>query len=615
MRKTHCSLIAGAALTTLAAPTATAQDAVPATRTSTAASNPATPSTSAPAQAALQPWVERSNQYTAQLLEMQARFFPENASQTGLEQYDGLAMDLGPEIDQRYVVAAKEQKASFEQALASESDPNVKQDLQILIHSLDQDIEQEALTDRLMLNWYDVPQMVFGNIAGLLDDQTAPERRAKAKELLERYTGIYQGTTPLTQLAEARFGDSRGEGKIGPYRGDIEDSLSKVDTYVAGIRELFDKYGIAAPEALDAMARQFADFGQWERDNVLPMARADFRMPPELYAFGLKQVGIDEDPLSLVARARQGFYETRQQMEALAPLVAAKFGYQATDYPSVISELKKTKIPEDQLESYYAGVLRDIETAVRREHIITLPDYPVLMRLGTPAENAAQPAPHMLPPRLIGNTGERGQFVLSTSNPATEGGAGAATYDDFNFAAAAWTLSAHEGRPGHELQFAQMVTRGVSQARALYAFNSTNAEGWGLYAEAEMLPYEPIEGQLIALQHRLLRTSRAMLDPMLNLGLTDIATARHVLTDQARFSPAMVKQEIDRYTFRSPGQAGSYYYGYTQLIDLRIATELALGNKFDQQKFNDFVVDQGLLPLDLLAKAVNDVFIPSQKAG
>ena len=67
----------------------------------------------------------------------------------------------------------------------------------------------------------------------------------------------------------------------------------------------------------------------------------------------------------------------------------------------------------------------------------------------------------------------------------------------------------HEGRPGHELQFAQMVANGVSQARALYAFNSVNVEGWALYAEAEMLPYEPVEGQLIALQHRLLRQSRA----------------------------------------------------------------------------------------------------------
>ena len=111
-----------------------------------------------------------------------------------------------------------------------------------------------------------------------------------------------------------------------------------------------------------------------------------------------------------------------------------------------------------------------------------------------------------------------------------------------------------------------------------------------------MLPYEPVEGQLIALQHRLLRQSRAMLDPMLNLGLTDVATARRILEEDG-FSPAMVKQEVDRYTFRAPGQAGSYFYGYSQLADLRVATELALGAKFDRLAFNDFIVGQGLLPL------------------
>ena len=63
-----------------------------------------------------------------------------------------------------------------------------------------------------------------------------------------------------------------------------------------------------------------------------------------------------------------------------------------------------------------------------------------------------------------------------------------------------------------------MVEHGVSLARALYAFNSTNAEGWGLYSEYIMQPYEPPEGQLLTLQLRLLRAARAFLDPELQSG-------------------------------------------------------------------------------------------------
>jgi len=578
--------------------------AVPSTPAWAQEDSPAAAEASAPA------WIERSNAYTMELLHTNARFFPEDAAERGLEEYDGLVRDMGPDLAERFIAAMEQQRTRFQTALQQESDPNLKQDLEILLAAIDRDIEGTQLSERMELTWYDVPQMVFGTLNSVLSEQTAPERHAKAKELLERYTGLYPGTQPMTELAKAQFEESRGEGKIGPFRGSVEDTLPKIPTYIAGIRELFARFGVEAPEALDAMERQFTEYGEWERATILPVARADFRQLPEFYAFQLKAYGIDLPPEELIARARRSFYEIRQQMRALSPVVAEKFGFAATDYPSVLAELKKQRIPAERMEEHYAGILNQLQQIATRERVVTLPDYPVNMRLGSEAENAASPAPHMLPPRLIGNTGEQGTFVLTTG--VTSGSDMDA--NDFDFAAAAWTLSVHEGRPGHELQFAQMVERGVSNARVIYAFNSTNAEGWGLYAEAEMQPYEPVEGQLIALQHRLLRASRAVLDPMLNLGLADRAAAERILTEEAGFSPAMVKQEADRYTFRSPGQAGSYFYGYSQLIDLRAETEIALGEKFDRLAFNDFIVGQGLLPLKLLAKAVREEFIPAQLA-
>ncbi len=43
--------------------------------------------------------------------------------------------------------------------------------------------------------------------------------------------------------------------------------------------------------------------------------------------------------------------------------------------------------------------------------------------------------------------------------------------------------------------------------RALFAFNSTNVEGWGLYSEWMMLPYMPDDAKLVSLDYRLLRAS------------------------------------------------------------------------------------------------------------
>jgi uncharacterized protein (DUF885 family) len=138
-------------------------------------------------------------------------------------------------------------------------------------------------------------------------------------------------------------------------------------------------------------------------------------------------------------------------------------------------------------------------------------------------------------------------------------------------------------------------------------------EGWALYAEAEMLPYLPLDGQLIALQFRLLRAARAFLDPGLQQGAISLDEARRVLTQEVVLTEANTEQELQRYTFRAPGQATSYFYGYQRLLELRARTEITLGAKFNRQRFHDFVLAQGLLPPDLLTKSVQDKFVPAER--
>ncbi len=243
---------------------------------------------------------------------------------------------------------------------------------------------------------------------------------------------------------------------------------------------------------------------------------------------------------------------------------------------------------------------------------MTLPARAAIIRLATAAETAQEPAPHMSPPPFLHNTGQRGEFVLPLNIPGAPG-SDADRYDDFTTDAVAWTLTAHEARPGHELQFDSMVEQGVSLARALYAFNSTNAEGWGLYAEYIVQPFEPVEGQLFTLQLRLLRAARAFLDPELQSGGIDPQHAYAVLEKDVGISHAFAKEEVERFIYRAPGQANSYFYGYTRLLALRKETEAALGAKFDARRFHDFLLSQGLLPPDLMREAVLKDFVPSQK--
>ncbi len=567
----------------------------------------------APASAA---WVARSNELAQILLNAQGPFQPEETGFFGVPGYDDKVADFGPDNGKRYREAMAKARSELQAKLATERDPNVRQDLAIMIAAATENIEGSELNEKYLLPWTDTPQVVFSGINLLLSDQVPAERRAKALDRLKAYAGLAPGSTAVTTLSRQRYEERlKDSSLLQPTKIEVEQSLENVDTYITGIEKLFGKYKVAgADEALKTIATQLREYRDWTRAEVLPKARADARLPAPLYAFQLKRVGIDIDPQLLMQRAQLEFMETRSAMRQLAPLVVKAKGLKVadpTDPVAVIRALKTDKIANDQLEHHYRGVIDAIDPIIRAQKIVDVPQRPMQMRLGSAAESAASPAPHFLPAPLVGNTGQQGTFVLPLGNPAA--GDNAAQYDDFNFGSAAWTLSAHEGRPGHELQFTAMVERGVSLARTMFAFNSVNVEGWALYAEAEMVPYEPLDGQLIALQFRLLRAARAMLDPMLNLGLIDRAKAERVLIDEVGLSQAMATQELDRYMVRSPGQAGSYFYGYTRILELRMQTELALGDKFDRLAFNNFLLDQGLLPPDQLAKAVNEVFIPKHR--
>ncbi|MGO4703777.1 DUF885 domain-containing protein [Dyella sp. 2RAB6] len=568
---------------------------------------------SAHAQAKPPEWIERSNADAKVLLDATARFSPEFASQVGIAGYDDKVVDLKPNIDERSRAAMVEVKNKLQKLLVAEKDANVRQDLQIMLKNVDEQIEGIDLNRQYMLPVQDVPQLIFGGEFVLLKDDVDPKRRALALNRLQCYVGKAPGCESIAALAKARTTERLdNKSLLGPYKGDIEQKLANTQRYVDGIRQLFAKYKLDTPDgkaALDALDSQLKDYDAWVRSTVLPRARADFRLPEPLYAYNLKQVGIDIPPQELIKQAELEFVELRQAMQMMAPVVAKAENIQATDYRDVLKALKKQQLGKDQVMPWYHEVIGKIEEIIRRERIVTLPERKMAIRMASEAEAAAVPAPHMDPPPFINNKGEQGTFVLTMGNPSSKAG-GADSYDDFTFKAAAWTLTAHEGRPGHELQFAAMVERGVSLARSLFAFNSVNVEGWALYAEAETLPYEPPAGQFGALQARMLRAARAYLDPMLNLGLITRERAHDVLTHEVGLSEAMARQELDRYTFNSPGQATAYFYGYMRLQQLRLETELALGSRFDRKAFNDFVIGQGLLPPEQLADAVHTQFVP-----
>jgi len=561
-------------------------------------------------------WIVRSDGYTELLLEVQNRHSPESASYEGLSQYDKEISILTREDEDLARHETEAALVKIKAAAATEKDARVEQDLQILIHSTELGFRTDDYNRAHTVPFLNAPELVFSGLQGLLDDQTAPERRPAAAVRLKKYAGLEPGFTPATELAKRYITAQMAvPHAVYPSRVRMETELGRNSNYIDGIADLFRKYKLTGWEpAYEKIKAQLADYDAWQRATVLPHARTDFRLPPEEYALSLEGYGVDIPPAELARMAHEAFTELQAEMAPIAAQIAAQRHLPSPDYRDVVKELKKTQITGDAILPLYTNRLHEIEGIIVAKKIVTLPNRPAIIRLATAAETAQVPAPHMQPPPFLHNTGQRGVFILPLNLPAAAGGK-AGVFDDFTFDAASWTLTAHEARPGHELQFDSMVEQGVSKARALYAFNSTNAEGWGLYSEFLILPYMPLEGQLVSLDYRLHRAARAFLDPELQAGKVTPAEAKALLMHDVGQSDAFAQSEVERYTFKMPGQANSYFYGYTKLIALRKEAETALGAKFNQQRFHDFILSQGLLPPDLMRKAVMEDFVAREKGG
>ncbi len=559
-------------------------------------------------------WIERSNAYTNRLLEVTFRHEPEDGSRQGLAQFDERISNpsLADQLAERKELQAA--LAGIDADGAKETDPKIRQDIDILNKAFDLQFRQEDYELQHKVPYLNASQVVFQGLRVLLDDQVTQERRPAALVRLRRYAGDEPGYSPVTELLKQRALEQMAKpGVLYPSRGEVETELGRNSNYVEGIAALFNKYGLKGWDASYAKLKgQLQGYDAWVRQSILPRARTDFRLAPEEYALAFEGFGIDVPPAKIAAMAHAAFTQIQGEMAPLAARIAKAKGYPSSDYRDVIRELKKQQVTGEAILPFFNKRLGEIEKIVATHHLVTLPSRPAIIRLASAAETAQQPAPHMSPPPFLHNTGQRGEFVLPLNIPSDTGGE-SDKYDDFTFDAVAWTLTAHEARPGHELQFDSMVEHGVSVARALYAFNSTNVEGWGLYAEYIMQPYEPPEGQLLTLQLRLLRAARAILDPELQSGVMTPERAYEVLEKDVVLSHAFAKEEVERFTFRSPGQANSYFYGYTRLLALRQEVQKLLGARFDAQKFHDFILDEGLLPPDLMRKAVMEEFVPAMK--
>src|SRR6266436_3380025 len=369
-------------------------------------------------------WIWRSDQNAQLLLDVQAKFAPELAARTGVAGIDDRISDFTPGRRQRQRQAILQAVSALEDRQESERDPNVNEALAILIEAGRRQIRGSELQESLQVSYLNLPRLIFSSVHALLDPQIEADRRPAALIRVRKYAGLEPGFQPAVQLAEAETREGLQKGLLPPSRIEVENDLQTSQFLIDGIDKLFAEYKIAgAEQPVATLHRQLEDYANFVRAEVLPKAREDFRLPRELYEFQLRQIGVDIGGEELAERAHRGFVQIQGEMQRIAARVAQQRGLPSGNYRDVIRELKKSQIPDDKVLDFYKKRLAQIEEIIRSHHLVTLPARAARIRLGTPAENAQQPAPHMVPPRLIGNTGEQGELVPRPDRARGQAGA------------------------------------------------------------------------------------------------------------------------------------------------------------------------------------------------
>ena len=170
------------------------------------------------------------------------------------------------------------------------------------------------------------------------------------------------------------------------------------------------------------------------------------------------------------------------------------------------------------------------------------------------------------------------------------------------------TLVAHETVPGHHLQIARSRELGELPDFRRQGGYTAFSEGWGLYAERlmdEVGFYEKPQERFGHLQGQAFRAARLVVDTGIHEYGWSRQKAIDFMIEWVGESPVFMTAEVDRY-ISTPGQALAYMVGNLHIMEQRGNCQRTLGARFDARRFNNAVIDQGALPLDVLTQQLQE---------
>jgi uncharacterized protein (DUF885 family) len=529
--------------------------------------------------------------------------FPFDASLRGIPGYDAQVPDPSPEADQLLRQDAEQVIASARALEVTELSRDDRVTLDCIVDTAERAILHidAALVDLTVTAMPIAGPPVLLAVAArtIVGDSAAAadylvrlqaSDRWLAQEEARLRGGAAKGRVPVAPLVQqaiewadnvladgappALFAPQPPEGwdSADAWRRELEDVVRElVAPAIARWRGLLadELLAVSRPEAQPGLV--FVPDGEADYERMI---RAHTTLPltaDELHQTGLEHIALLED------RART---------------LGGELGL--TDLAAVHRAMRKAAAESDPETAMAAAVAAIRRAEARAGEVFPDPLPPPCEVTPMPPSVAESGiAPHYSPPRLDG--ARPGTYWYNTIRPTAGGG---------------WDLEGvafHEAVPGHHLQLSreQLLTHlpALQRQRTITA----HAEGWGLYAEQlaeEMGLYSDTKQVLGAVTASLMRAGRLVVDTGLHARGWSRAQAIDYMVEHVPMPVEFLANEIDRY-IAMPGQALAYLTGRLEILRLRDEARISLGERFTLPGFHAAVLDQGSLPLPVLARSVH----------
>lgn len=464
--------------------------------------------------------------------------------------------------------------------------------------------------------WRITPYVVIQNVGAYLDipRHLDAEHRIDTAADAEAYLTRLQSYAKQGDGELGRIQEARGKGLVPPAFL-IDKAVAQLSLSIKNAREggtLVESIerrtknipgtwaerarAIAAKEIAPALERQLAelkvqrgiatgDAGMWARPNgeqyyrwALKASTTTTMSPDEVHEMGRREL---------------------QQLQARMDEILKSVGYTQNSVGARMQQLAKDpkyKFPEgdngrDEIRAFIQNRLDWIKAQMPRAFKTVVNPNMEVKRL-PPEEEPGAPAAYGGAGSIDGKIPGRFWINLRTTD----------LHSKYSLA----DLTFHEAIPGHIWQ--GEYTHEMPLIRQLLTFNAYS-EGWALYAEQladELGAYEsdPV-GRLGYLQSLAFRACRLVVDTGLHAKRWTREQGVQFFVDVNGSNPLEVASEVDRYC-SWPGQACGYKVGHSEINRQRERAKTALGSTFADKAFNDTLVLGGNVPLDVLARNVDE---------